>query len=439
MVRRGLVVLLVSSLALIACDTGSSGTTSTLPTPDSTTVASTTTTLEGTPTTTPATTTTTEIDLSGVDLPPEALAQLEALFDEAEEVRGLPFLTTPQILVVTPEELEQRIREDIEEESEDFPADEALYKLLGLLDQETDLESLLLDLYGEQVAGVYDPETDEVVIRAREGELSVVERATMIHELIHALTDQHFDFNDDYQAMFDEERLDQAAAYQALIEGDATLAQVMWLRGLSQRELGEFVAESLEIDSGALDNAPEFLAQALIFPYDTGLGFAQALFQDGGWEEINEAYSLMVGLPGSTEQVITPADYQRDLPREVAIPQLSLTGYTLERTSVWGEAGLRIMLDQVLGTDAAALAGDGWGGDSYHQWFDGTNAAFLLVFQGDTSTDVEELRQALLDFARSSVPEEDFVWVDVEDGLLYFIAADDTAVGELIRDTIGLT
>lgn len=261
----------------------------------------------------------------------------------------------------------------------------------------------------------------------------------MIHELVHALTDQHFDFNEDYQAMFDEERLDQAAAFQALIEGDATLAQVMWLRGLSQRELGEFVAESLEIDGSALENAPEWLAQTLMFPYDSGLGFAQALFQEGGWEAVNEAYSIMVGLPGSTEQIITPGDYQRDLPLEVPIPDLSLGGYTLERTSVWGEAGFRIILDQVLGTDNAAIAADGWGGDTYHQWFDGTNAAFLLVFQGDTGNDVEELRQALLDFASSSVPEEDFVWVDIEDGLLYFIAADDTAVGELIRDTIGLT
>ena len=438
MVRRGLAILIVFTLALAACDAGSGATTSTQP--SSTTAESSGGTTDATTSTTsPATTTTTEIDLSGVDLPPEALAQLEILFEEAEQARGLPFLSTPAILVVTPAELEQRIRDDIEEESEDFPADEALYKLLGLLEPETDFESLLLDLYGEQVAGVYDPETDEVIIRAREGELSVVERSTMVHELVHALTDQHFDFNDDYQAMFDEERLDQAAAYQALIEGDATLAQVMWLQGLSQRELGEFVAESLEVDSTALDNAPEFLTQSLLFPYESGLAFAQALFEQGGWEAVNEAYSLMVGLPGSIEQIITPADYQRDLPREVPIPDLDLTGYTLERTSVWGEAGFRIILDQVLGTDAAAVAGDGWGGDSYRQWFDGTNAAFLLVFEGDTDDDVEELRQAMLDFATTSVPEEDFVWVDVEDGLLYFIAADDTAIGELIRDTIGLT
>lgn len=438
MVRRGLTILIVFALALVACDAGPSPTTTTTG-GSATSIESSTTSPASTPTTVQSTTTTTEIDLSGVDLPPDVLAQLEVLVDEAEEVRGLAFLETPNILVVSEPELEQRIREGLLEDSSDFPSDEALYKLLGLLPQDTDFQSLYLDLYGEQVAGLYDLETGEIVIRARDDVLSVVERSTMVHELVHALTDQHFTFYGDYKAMFDEERLDEAAAYQALIEGDATLAQVMWLRGLSQRELGEFVAESLAIDSTALDNAPAFLADSLLFPYEAGLGFVQALYDDGGWDEVNEAYSLMVGLPGSTEQVITPDDYRRDLPDAVAMPDLDLVGYQVERTSVWGEAGLRIMLDQVLGSDVAAVASDGWGGDAYRQWFDGTNAAFLLVFEGDTEADVEELREALLDFARTSVPDEDFVWVDIENGLLYFIAADDFAIGEQIRDTIGLT
>ena len=436
MVRR-LAILAFILLGLVACDTGTSETSSTTTGQVSTTV---TTISDGTTSTTsPSTTTTTEVDLSGVDLPPVALAQLEDLFDQAAQVRGLPFLATPGILVVGSEELAERIRDDIEEQSADIPADEALYKLLGLLEPEADFENLLLDLYGEQVAGVYDPEADEIVIRAREVELSVVERSTMVHELVHALTDQHFEYWADYEAMSDEDRLDQAAAYQALIEGDASLAQVKWVQGLSQREIGEFVAESLEIDSGALDNAPEFLGQALLFPYDSGLGFAQALFEDGGWDSVNQAYSLMVDLPGSTEQVIEPSDYRRDLPLTVDIPDLALPGYQLERTSTWGEASFRIMLDQELGEETAAVASDGWGGDAYHQWFDGTNAAFLLVYEGDTADDLLEMRVALLDFARSSVPEEDFVWVDEEDGLLYFIAADETAIGELIRDTLGLT
>jgi hypothetical protein len=99
---------------------------------------------------------------------------------------------------------------------------------------------------------------------------------------------------------------------------------------------------------------------------------------------------------------------------------------------------MRLMLDQGLGESAALPAVDGWGGDFYHQWFDGQNAALLLVFTGDTTADLEELRLALLDYVTAMVDEEDFAWVDEEQGLLYFIVADEVPVGESIRSAVGL-
>ena len=62
----------------------------------------------------------------------------------------------------------------------------------------------------------------------------------------------------------------------------------------------------------------------------------------------------------------------------------------------------------------------------------------LIVYRGDTPTDVEELEQALLIFSTESFPVDHFAWVDQLDGDLYFIAADDPAVGEQIRATVGL-
>ena len=47
----------------------------------------------------------------------------------------------------------------------------------------------------------------------------------------------------------------------------------------------------------------------------------------------------MPGLPGTTEQVITPSDFGRDLPIEVTAPEVTVPAYELERTSVWGELG----------------------------------------------------------------------------------------------------
>jgi len=441
MLRRLSPILAI--LLVVACTDGGATTTTVSDPGDATTTteASATTTSGDTTTSTAESPTTTAADLSGVEgLSDEVRAQLEDLIGVAQEIRGLPFLSPPTISVVSDDELEALVREDIEEQSEDFPADEALYKTLGLLNDAADFEQIILDLYGEQVAGFYDGDTEEIVVPTREDGFTLLQQGTIVHELVHALTDQHFAFHDTFQTMIDEERLDEASAYQALIEGDATLAEVMWIQTLSQAEVGEFIAESLGVDSSALESAPRFLTESLLFPYDTGLSFVQNLYLGAGssWGDVNESYSTLASLPASTEQVITPDDYTRDLPVSVEIPDIGLEGYELERTSVWGELGFRLMLNQGEGANTVASAADGWGGDSYHQWFDGQNAALLIVYEGDTQSDVDELEQALLDFATESFPEDNFAWVEELDGTLYFIAADETPIGEQIRASVGL-
>jgi len=378
-------------------------------------------------------------DLSALDLQPEVKEQLAGLIVTAQEIRGLSFLTPPNVAVVSDEELEARVREKVEEESGDFPADEALYKLLGLLAASADLKAILLDLYGESVSGYYDGETGEIVVPARESGFSILQQGTLVHELVHALTDQHYGMDAHYQGMIDDDRLDEASAYLALVEGDAVLAMADWTQGLGQEDLGRFVAEAIEEqERDPMAGAPQFIAASLVFPYETGFAFVKDLHDAGGWDAVNEAYALFPDLPGSTEQVITPDDYKLDLPTGVEAPPVTVEGYTLERTSVWGELSFKTMFDQALPDSASDAAVDGWGGDAYHQWFDGENAALLVVYRGDTERDLDEMEGMLTDYAREAVPEEDFAWVESKDGLLYFIAADETEVGEHIRSSVGL-
>ena len=75
--------------------------------------------------------------------------------------------------------------------------------------------------------------------------------------------------------------------FDGLIEGDASQAEYMYLFSLDQRELGELMAEALDIDTSALDAAPEFIQDSLIFPYDSGLGFVQRLHESGGWNAVS--------------------------------------------------------------------------------------------------------------------------------------------------------
>lgn len=422
--------LLALALIAAACTNGGSEGSTTIVDPGANTT-------QGTNTTTTAPLEITELP-GTEDLPAEVNDQLLDLVRITQEIRGLSFKQAPLISVVTDAELEGLVRDQIEEDAEDLPVDEALYQLLGLLDPGVDFENLLTDLYGEQVAGYYDGDTGELVVPMQAEGFSVVQKATLVHELTHALTDQNFEFHDSYEAMFDEDRYDEASAFQALIEGDASLAEVLYLQTLSQAELGEFFAEALQQGTDQLEAAPQFLQDSLIFPYDSGLTFVQTLYLDSGdWVAVNEAYESIVDLPGSTEQIITPDDFGRDLPIEVTMPTLDVPGYELAESSVWGEFGLRVLFDEVLNDDDTLTAADGWGGDHYNVYYDGSNVAFVLVYVGDTQADRDETEAALLEFARGSVPDVAFVWVEVLNDQLTFIASDVPSVGEAILQDLG--
>ena len=104
------------------------------------------------------TTTTAMEEPPGIDELPEALQkELEALIALTADTRGLDFLEPPVINVVTPEELERLVLEDIEESTEDVAADEALYELLGLVPPGTSLTDLYSGVLGEQVTAELGP------------------------------------------------------------------------------------------------------------------------------------------------------------------------------------------------------------------------------------------------------------------------------------------
>ena len=376
------------------------------------------------------------------ELPESLRREIARLIPIAEEIRGLEFLSTPEITVLTPVELEERVVDQLLEEYVNHEVDEALYKLLGLVPGEFELLETLVSLYGEAVAGYYDGDTGELVVTATQEEFSPLEEATIVHELTHALTDQVLEFNDRYNQLFDDQQYDEAAAFQALIEGDASLAELLYVQQLDPASQQEFLEEAFGVDMTVFDQVPPFMQDSLTFPYDTGFAFVEHLHSEGGYSAVDDAYGAP---PVSTEQIFSPEDYPTDAPVDVVLPATEIAGYEIEETATWGELGFRLMFDQVLG--GADTAATEWGGDSYQVYFDGSNVVLTMIFQGDSPDDAAELADALNDYVTvgmnltDPVGEEEsrtytgdrYAFVSTSGDQVLFLAASDPAIGPTVR------
>lgn len=380
--------------------------------------------------------------------------QIVELIVATEQVRGLPFLTQPNVAILTPDELAARVRTDLEDEidSDELAVDTRLMQLLGLLDPQEDLESMLVDLYTEQVAGFYDGDTGELVIAGEAADLTPLIKSVIVHELVHALTDQHFLFNDDYQAMFDEERYDEGAAFQALIEGDATYFQLLYVEQLSLDEQFALATEALAQLSATsiLDSVPGWVQDDLAFPYDSGQFFVQSLVDSGGIAAVDSAYTAR---PISTEVVMHPKRYESgEQVLEIEAVDVELNGYEIHEGSSHGEWGIRLLLSEADVPGTAAQAANGWGADSYQVLYDADDVVMAMTYKGDTEDDAFELTDAFIAHATETMgmgegegsggglvfAAEDgrYVFIDrIGDGLV-FVVATDAAAGEEVRSQI---
>ncbi|NOY55848.1 MAG: hypothetical protein GXP34_07665 [Actinobacteria bacterium] len=376
------------------------------------------------------------------------LTQINELIARTEQIRELDFLAEPTVTLVDDDELANRVRQLIDEDidPDEIARDTALEELLGLIPEGTDLLALYQDLYGEQVLGFYDGETKELVVPSNEDELSPAQKATLVHELTHALTDQHFGFSDEADALDEAQRFDRLSALQAVTEGDATLTELHYVAALATGEQQEVIAGSLNQDTSVFDAAPRFIQDLLVFPYNAGFTLLNGLWSAStGFDRINEAY---VDPPTTTEQVIHPDKYAAREPAvAVSLPDTPLDGYETVEESVWGELIFEVMFRQELGEDVADAAAAGWGGDQYRLLWNGENVAFALLYAGDSETDAIEMREALGDYVTAdmavsrtrndgsgiALTGDTYAFVSRVADRVLFIAADDPAIGAELR------
>jgi len=263
----------------------------------------------------------------------------------------------------------------------------------------------LLDLYDAQVLAFYDPETHTYYSLDRPPEGTslnpMMADTVAIHELMHAMQDQRFLVGEGLARQ--KGRWDAQTAYQAVVEGEATLvmmAAMFELMGKSLNDLieDESVLQSLSTaasaESGFVAGTEPYFIESMKFPYVDGLRFVVEAYKRGGWTAVDELHR---DPPRSTEQILHPELYfgegrNVDLSEPVLIEPLELSEKPIFH-GPFGEFAIRFLL----GDEAAA----GWRGDDVA--FYGTGSKKLVVMQSewDTNRDAEEFSVSYRAFLHS--------------------------------------
>ncbi len=327
----------------------------------------------------------------------KASAQVRETVAIVEKIRGLEFDELPSITVLSHEDFVERVRMETASQSEEVKVDEALYKLLGLLAPHDDLAALYEEWYSQSVAGFYSSDRREMVLPRSGDEFSALQTLTLLHELVHALTDQHFGFGPKVDSLVDAQRYDPASGWVALVEGDATLSEILYLQSLTPAQRTRLMTEIAQMEVPDLE-VPLFIEKAFYFPYERGLEYVLNAWQAGGWEAVNDLY---FNPPASTEEIYDGAASPDTRPIQLGRPKGVLPGeYQEIYDSTWGFLDILLMFEQMLGPGAALDAAIGWGGGrslvGYHQ---GGEVVFVWEYAGDSPQEAEELALLLYDYA----------------------------------------
>lgn len=375
-----------------------------------------------------------------------ALANQDDLFMELEEaaqtVRELELKEPLDVEVVTREEHREIEMNALEDESatEDYADWNLLLQFLSFIDEDQDINEIYASFVSDQVLGLYDPETKQlVIISTNTEEWGAIDKSTFVHETVHALQDQNFDIMSvygDQDYLYD----DRFYAARSLIEGDASLAEIIYLTEYDL--LDQIQDEYGDLESVSTDDIPFFLMESMSFYYDEGALFVMQLWQSGGWDTVNDAW---VDPPTTSEQIIHPEKYvdgEGAVEVKINDPQPTFGGdWRVIEDNSWGELGTRIFIENGgVRSSAASDAAEGWGGDRVYVVTNDEESAMVWSTAWDSEDEADEFVEILKDseaerIGLDEVTSEDGVTVLTGDGWTAEIHQDGEEVTYYLAET----
>ena len=296
---------------------------------------------------------------------PAACQQTAFALQEASTIRNLVAKRSVPCKRESKAEIKAFLQRSLEEDlpPERLKYEEMLYKAIGLIPEKYDYKQGLITFLVSQIGGYYDPKTKRFIMADWIPVGSI--KGVLVHELTHALQDQHFDLVD----FIKPENLttDEGLARMALVEGDASAVMFDAMRAnahlppLSSEVSIDSIILAQVLGQGMIKRVPESIKAMMLFPYTAGLRYAHTLLRKGGYSRINGAFR---NAPRTSREILHPEDYL-ERPFRSAIPEAhEVMPGRLLYSDVLGEFGVSSIFagrpsQKLTGVKAAV----GWIGD----------------------------------------------------------------------------
>jgi hypothetical protein len=320
---------------------------------------------------------------------PDFLHAADEVLAQMSQILDLPIKQPLKKSLRSKQEIRAYLVREEQEDKDDAQryADDKALEAFGFIPKSFPLDSFMIDVLTEQVAGLYDPKAKEFYIA--DWIPADEQRDVMAHELTHALEDQSYDIERWIKAARPND--DAELARDAVSEGSALAAMVDYALRDSHIGVRDLPDVTLLLRSGALaemnkdqnlSKAPVFIRDSLLFPYLAGTTFSQQFLKaHTGWPDLKLIFQ---NPPVSTQQILHPDFYLKGVgPQKVTLPEwkgLVPADWKLLEENVLGEFGLEELLKQYIGQERADDLSPAWDGDRYAVFENAKTKETPLVF-----------------------------------------------------------
>ncbi len=319
-------------------------------------------------------------------------AEIDEILGELQKITGLKPLRKVEYTRIGRENvrsfLEQRVKEVVK--PEEIRAEEAALKKFGFVPQDFDLEKTTIEMLTEQAAAFYDFRKRRLFIISLDN--SLMQHSVLVHELAHALADQHFDL--DKYVEHGKKNDDGALARLAVMEGQATWLMSEYLT----RRTGQSLKDSPVLlkmmsnpsnfesaDFPVFSRAPLYLKESLVFPYTKGMLFQHELFMKHGQAAFAEVFEHP---PDGTFQILHPEKYFAGVkPVQPVLPAVEAARDYREYTDgELGEFDVSVLLKQYAGEDLANELAPKWRGGCFRLLSHKRDGRLVLAWASEWET-----------------------------------------------------